>query len=75
MTDVPACFHARSEYTTWLYFRRQSKDNCNFCRDCTPEYQAEMVEAGRCAHPNVTFIPWEGGVIGVRPGERGKVLA
>lgn len=27
-----------------------------FCADCTPEYQREMLEAGRCTRPQTEFF-------------------
>jgi len=27
-----------------------------FCEDCTPEYQREMVAAGRCENPEIRFF-------------------
>lgn len=27
-----------------------------FCRDCTPGYQAQMKEEGRCKYPDVRFV-------------------
>ncbi len=32
----------------------------NPCRDCTPEYQREMLAAGRCRHPETVFVRRKG---------------
>lgn len=38
------------------------------CEDCTPEYQAEMLAAKRCDHPETTFIrDADGFISGHRP--------
>lgn len=28
----------------------------NYCADCTPEYQAEMMQEDRCLHPETRFF-------------------
>lgn len=33
----------------------------SICEDCTPEHQARMIRAGRCAFPATTFKPTEDG--------------
>lgn len=40
----------------------------SYCEDCTPEYQAEMLAAKRCDHPETTFIrDADGFISGHRP--------
>lgn len=55
---TPWCFETRDQWMTWLtlaYASRadESKQsfNCSPCRDCTPEYQAQMIKKGDCARP------------------------
>lgn len=57
--DYPACFGTESRYAAWLKkweHRWTRRSPSGFCHDCTPEYQREMVDAGRCAFPNVVFL-------------------
>jgi len=38
-----------------------------FCAECTPRYKAQMMERGRCRHPDVVFEKDEDGqLVGVR---------
>ena len=34
-----------------------------FCEDCTPEYQQEMAQAGRCDHPEILFYHDDEGLL------------
>ena len=55
----PRCFDDLESYEEWVEAAREAHTpNVNCCVDCIPEFQAEMIEAGRCEHPNVTFS-WE----------------
>lgn len=46
-----------------------------FCTDCTPEYQAKMIEEKRCRHPEIKFGRGEDGFIeGYLPDENRKAL-
>jgi hypothetical protein len=54
--QAPKCFNNEAEFTHWQKLARQSHHNqTSFCKDCTPEYQKEMVSTKRCAHPLVQF--------------------
>lgn len=55
----PACFKTQAQFDLWrelageqLWGNRRN----DFCVDCTPEYQREMIQAHKCAHPAVMFI-------------------
>ena len=40
----------------------------SYCTDCTAEYQQRMCTAGKCLHPDVTFVSGGHGFVdGVRP--------
>jgi len=50
----------------------------SYCRDCTPAYHAEMVEAKKCWHPKTTFRTICKGTpdeetIGVMDGKRARI--
>lgn len=50
---------------------RADEEDINFCLDCTPYYQKEMVKQGKCAFPNTKFINkttnGETELVGMRP--------
>jgi hypothetical protein len=53
--STPKC-SSEEQYFKW---REKAKkippQTYNFCTDCTREYQAEMLEARRCTHPEIKF--------------------
>lgn len=64
----PPCFTPEQ----WVLWRtphhsvRMPAKHC--CEDCTPEYQAEMLAAKRCDHPETIFIrDADGFISGHRP--------
>ena len=66
--DTPACFNSRREYRMWKIAAANPaniKIHAGYCTDCTPAYQAEMLAAGRCEHPETEFIedPEEPGAV------------
>lgn len=71
----PSCFPSSTEWREYVVAavlcRNTSERRAapvEFCRDCTPEYKREQMEAGKCAHPETVFIRSEryhGDVIGV----------
>lgn len=80
---APACFAGKQEWkeyvVAWLMAGRQSENRgkrvgVSYCRDCTVAFKAQMMEEGRCQHPETVFIRADrgmGDVIGVaidRPG-------
>ena len=64
----PMCFQSRDQYKDWIHLMRQSPRprDTGYCYDCTPEFKAEMMECGRCEHPETRFVlrknPTEGEV-------------
>lgn len=67
---TPRCFSLR-EYKDWLAAARafpggKGRTTTNVCLDCSPTYQAEMIAAGRCDHPNVVFRYVAGEFVGIR---------
>jgi hypothetical protein len=61
----PPCFSSSRQYQEWLELessapvskRKDFPAEPNYCRDCSPEGQAEMRAAGRCLFPLVRFQP------------------
>lgn len=64
----PACFEPE-QWTLWRtphHGVRVPAKHC--CEDCTPDYQAEMLAAKRCDHPETIFIrDADGFISGHRP--------
>lgn len=61
----PPCYRvAGTSYRDWLAqasvapevpYRLSMPAEPNYCRDCTKQFQTEMVAVGACLFPNVTF--------------------
>ena len=68
---MPRCFDSRKQWYRWRVIAISDVSSLNssaYCADCTPEYQARMIRAGRCEHPGTVFAPDEDGLItGTRP--------
>ena len=53
----PKCFESNAQWEEWKTWARASEHSPeNFCGDCLPDHQYEMMRANRCAHPEVTFV-------------------
>ena len=75
LPEAPKCFDsslAYREYAVAFYLAQPSGHGSQFsvdhCRDCEPKFKRQMVEAGRCSHPETVFIRSErhaGDTIGV----------
>jgi hypothetical protein len=61
--DYPVCFNSGTEYGLWVQSARQAPPTPGhgYCEDCTPEYQAQMLEQDRCKYPD-TIFRGDGGV-------------
>lgn len=56
----PDCFHNATEYRQYVWLMRQADapvDN-GYCLDCSPEYKNQMMQEGRCEHPETRFVVW-----------------
>jgi hypothetical protein len=62
---TPACTD-RKTYVLWIDAARMvhPPHDTGFCADCTPEYQKQMKEEGRCENPEVFFVEEDGMVEG-----------
>jgi hypothetical protein len=65
---VPKCAN-EEQVVGWLKVaggHNMKKPVCGFCSDCIPDFQAKMIEQGRCENPEVIFkISHEEGFHGV----------
>lgn len=50
----PECFDGSEEYAAWVAAAVDT-GVVSYCLDCTLEYKAEMMAAGRCEWPEVRF--------------------
>lgn len=63
IAPMPRCWSSRDDWQWWNKYNDQvTRDNPrrppeNYCADCLPEFKQQMMAAGRCAYPTVTFIP------------------
>jgi hypothetical protein len=59
---VPKCCD-KKHFLLWLEAARNYKPapKVGFCEDCTAEYQADMIEQGRCENVHVWFTVDEDG--------------
>jgi hypothetical protein len=55
MYTLPCFTH--EQYRSWSSVDRLigKREQVSPCHDCTAEYQAQMIAAERCVHPEVTF--------------------
>jgi len=78
--DKPACFEGETEYREYTvatlltgHASRGVTTRINYCRDCTPDFKREMMESGRCSHPETVFVRetngTSGDVVGVAIGD------
>ena len=70
---TPDCFPSRLEFLDWVHTARMHPPapGHEFCEDCLPEYQSQMIMLRRCQYPGTTFIEHGEGrdfsIIGKRP--------
>lgn len=60
----PACFESQSQYDAWREAANVCRPRHGYCEDCTPEYQARMIETSRCKYPNTVFVGTGMGMVG-----------
>lgn len=50
--SYPRCFRSQKAYDAWAYYADRSQVSPNWpCIDCSEAYQARMIAARRCQHP------------------------
>lgn len=59
----PACFRTEAEWRDWFKIHHGADTPCT---DCTREYQAQMIQEGRCEHPETLFARIDGELMGIR---------
>lgn len=73
--NKPSCFESADQYRQWVSLAKTSGLPVThwYCTDCTPGYQAKMIDAERCGFPGVTFLHSCGELVGHR--SEAEVLA
>lgn len=58
----------RETYSQWRELAiRERPGRAGFCSDCTPAYQAKMIDERRCKYPDVRFMMKDGFLEGYLP--------
>jgi len=68
-SERPPCFDSERQWREWNYYHQVAGSLArgeHFCTDCSPEYQATMVQEGRCLYP--TLVQFRNGE-GLRPNQ------
>lgn len=68
MSNISRCL-TQQQYLSWLQMAKRVRTRIrnDYCEDCLPEYQGEMIRNNRCQHPEVVFqVDEDGFVTGFR---------
>ncbi len=52
---VPPCFDGLAQWEAWLAKRDEAGEDVDYCNDCLPRRQAQMIAEGRCEYPDTEF--------------------
>jgi len=72
MCNLSKCL-TQQQYLAWQQMARRVRTRIknDYCEDCLPEFQSEMLKKNQCQHPEVTFRVDEDGFVS---GYRSQVL-
>ena len=63
LRNTPPCFSQPADYREYVVLFMASmvggakaRNSIDYCRDCNPKYQQQMLDTGRCNHPETVFI-------------------
>lgn len=72
MSNISECI-TQQQYLSWQQMEKRVRTHIrhDYCEDCLPEYQREMIKKNRCQHQEVVFRVDEDGFVA---GFRGEVL-
>jgi len=72
MSPISKCL-TQQQYLSWQQMakRVRTRNRNDYCEDCLPEYQLEMIKKNQCQHPEVVFRVDEDGLMA---GFRNEVL-
>ncbi len=56
MSNISPCL-TQQQYLSWQQMAKRvgTRNRNDYCEDCLPEYQCEMIRKNRCQHPEVVF--------------------
>lgn len=72
MRNISKCI-TQKQYLSWQQMakRVRTRNRDDYCEDCLPEFQCEMINKNQCQHPEVVFRVDEDGFV---TGFRGELL-
>lgn len=70
---TPPCFPDHETWKAWVRLARlEPPGRAGHCTDCSPTYQAQMIEQGRCERPDIVWWLVDGQYEGHLPPKRKK---
>jgi hypothetical protein len=62
VSDISKCI-TQQQFLSWQQMakRVRTRNRDDYCEDCLPEYQREMIKKNKCRHPEVIFRADEDG--------------
>jgi len=70
MSNISKCL-TQQQYLSWQQMAKRvsTRKRNDYCEDCLPEFQREMIKKNNCRHPEVVFrVDEDGFVSGFRSG-------
>lgn len=70
MSDISKCL-TQQQYQSWQQMAKRVRTRIrnDYCEDCLPDFQREMLRKNRCQHPEVVFREDEDGFVAGFRGE------
>lgn len=68
MSNISKCL-TQQQYLSWQQMAKRvsTRKRNDYCEDCLPEFQREMIKKNNCRHPEVVFrVDEDGFVAGFR---------
>lgn len=72
MANISKCL-TQQQFASWQQMAKRvhTRNRNDYCEDCLPEFQREMIRKNQCQHPEVVFrVDEDGFVSGYRGEER-----
>lgn len=70
MSDLSKCI-TQQQYQSWQQMAKRVRTRIrnDYCEDCLPDFQREMLRKNQCRHPEVVFREDEDGFVAGFRGE------
>lgn len=64
MSNISTCL-TQQQYLSWQQMAKRVRTRIrnDYCEDCLPAFQREMIKTGQCQHPEVVFRKDEDGFV------------